>query len=132
MKTLKFLSLMIAFVCALGFTSCSSDDDEDVKLEGYHDFYIDVTVSCNGWDAIEIAEYEAGLKGELLSVAYSLKKITLEDAKEIFKKFVDDLAYDFEDYEVTEGGPLYMNFYLKTQDNGTTVASRTIEVKSAK
>lgn len=132
MKTLKFLSLMIAFVCALGFTSCSSDDDEDVKLEGYHDFYIDVTVSCNGWDAIEIAEYEAELKEDLLSVAYSLKKITLEDAKKVFDDFVEDLAYDLREYEVTEGGPLYMNFYLKTQDSGITVASRTIEVKSAK
>lgn len=130
MKNLKFLSMFVALICALGFTSCSESDGPD--LSGKNDYYIDVTVAGGGWSASRIAEFESDLQEGLFEFSDYLEGVKSEDAIELFDEIVDDFEYEYR-YGATDiDEPMYLRFDLKTQIEGAVIRSRTITIKPAK
>ena len=121
---------MLALVCAFSFVSCGGDDDNGPDVSGKKDYYINVSVTCPGWDRNDVDEFETELRREFLGM--ELKGYRFEDAKEVFDELVDDLQYEFDDYYVEGGGPLTMTFELKLSESGDVVSTRTVVVEAEK
>lgn len=129
MKQIKFLATLFAFVLSVGFTSCSSDDDDNTYPSGYQDFYMEVKVSGGGLSAVQITALENSLNASLLE--YTMDGYLTEEAIEVFDDFMEIMAYDF--YYGMEGvkGTLKMLFTLKTT-KGEVVKKITLNVTDSK
>lgn len=127
MKQIKFLSMLLALTFALGFTSCSDDDNDDPEVLGYNDYYIEVDVSGGGWNAADLIEFESEMNSELQD--YKLYKLEKEEAVEIFDNFVEEMKYDFIDGASDVNETLKMVFSLKTT-KGILIKSSTLCVNN--
>lgn len=126
MKNLKFLqltTLLFSLMFAMGFTSCSSDDDDEVL--GLNDYYISVTAKGGGWDAASLSALETSFNSQMAE--FDLYKMEKEDAVDFFDYFMEELKYEYIDGASDVKGTLKLVFQLKTT-KGVVVKTTTLNV----
>ena len=128
MKNFKFLqltTLLLSLMFTVGFTACSSDDDDRDAISGFNDYFIEVTVSGGGYDAASLSGLQTSLNAQLQD--FDLYKLEKDEAVEIFDYFMEEMKYDFIDGMSGVKGTLKMTFQLKTT-KGVVVKTSTLNV----
>ena len=128
MKIFKFLqltTLLLSLMFTVGFTACSSDDDDKDAISGFNDYFIEVTVSGGGYDAASLSGLQTSLNAQLQD--FDLYKLEKDEAVEIFDYFMEEMKYDFIDGMSGVKGTLKMTFQLKTTQ-GVVVKTSTLNV----
>ena len=128
MKNFKFLqltTLLLSLMFTVGFTACSSDDDDKDAISGFNDYFIEVTVSGGGYDAASLSGLQTSLNAQLQD--FDLYKLEKDEAVEIFDYFMEEMKYDFIDGMSGVKGTLKMTFQLKTT-KGVVVKTSTLNV----
>ena len=124
-KFLQFTTLLLSLMFTVGFTACSSDDDDKDAISGFNDYFIEVTVSGGGYDAASLSGLQTSLNAQLQD--FDLYKLEKDEAVEIFDYFMEEMNYDFIDGMSGVKGTLKMTFQLKTT-KGVVVKTSTLNV----
>ncbi len=135
MKNFKLFSALVVLMLTMGFTSCSSDDDNGPDVSGKKDYLVTFDVKADGATSSEILDWEDDVEYliyELMGVYtnnknYRIDGVSFEEAKDIFNDFIEEFEYEFNrNYHVTAKYDLEIYFYLKTDKEGAVVSQKRI------